>query len=82
MLYSVLEQHLDGSWWYHPWVGTYKTKEEAEASFHKHFDDGRPHLLYEHMKPLFQRFSTCTHDFVNFEFGGKIMWTKEDLNND
>ena len=78
MFYTALEQHVDGAWWYHPWVGTYETEEEAETSFYSHFDDGRPHLIYQHDKPFPQRISLCTRNFVDFEFAGRIFWTKED----
>ena len=78
MLYSVLEQHIDGRWWYHPWVGTYNTREEAEASYHRCFDDGRPYIIYEHNAPLYQEYSTSTLDFVHFGLNGLIVWTKDE----
>ena len=36
MLYSLLEQHKDGSWWYHPGF-TFDTPEEAEQCFRENF---------------------------------------------
>ena len=77
-LFSVLEQHVDGSWWYHPGL-TYATKEEAEQGFLEHFwwDKGRPHMIFEHTEPLCQEISTCTRNFKTFDFQGLIKWPKE-----
>ena len=76
-MYSLLEQHNDGSWWYHPGK-TYDTPERVEEAFKKSFwyDLDRPHRVFEHTEPLYQDFSTCTRNFKVFEFGGIIMWPK------
>ena len=73
-MYSLLEQHNDGSWWYHPGCTTDK-KEEAEELFRKMFwwDLDRPHTVIEHKLPLPQDISRCTRDFKTYDFaGGKI----------
>ena len=51
-MYSYLEKHNDGSWWYHK--ESYATKEEAENSFNKSFwwDKNREHVIIKHYKPL------------------------------
>lgn len=77
-MYSLLEQHKDGSWWYHP-GDTFETEAEVEQCFQETFgtyDPGRPHRAFEHDEPLFQEYSTCTRDFKTFEFGGMIHWPK------
>lgn len=69
-MYSVLEQHNGGSWWYHPGF-THDSYKEAEEHFEKSFwwDKSRPHRIIEHTKPFPQR-TLCTFDFVSFGFGG------------
>lgn len=77
-MYSLLEQHRDGSWWYHPGY-TFETEEEVEQCFQKefgHFAPNRPHRAFKHDEPLLQDYSTCTFDFKVFEFGGIIRWPK------
>lgn len=77
-LFSLLEQHKDGSWWYHP-GDTFTTPEEVEECFHQTFDKfhpNRPHKVFEHSDPLPQEFATCTKDFKIFEFLGVIYWPK------
>lgn len=76
MFYSVLEQHIDGSWWYHPWCPSFDNKEEAEACAEKRWPD-RPHMVFEHEKPMFDRWSTCTFDFQRFSCAGEVFWTKD-----
>lgn len=75
-MYSILEQHVDGSWWYHPGC-TFSTQEEAAlraASFGKPYTPGfyisRPFRILAHTKPFPQDMSRCTHDFVHFDFAG------------
>lgn len=75
MLYSLLEQHKDGSWWYHPGF-TFNSPEEVEEFFKKHFDDSRPHMVFEHEEPMFQKHSTSSYDLKTFDFGGLIHWPK------
>ena len=77
-MYSLLEQHNDGSLWYHPgW--TFDTKEQAEEKFKKSFwfDENRPHMIIEHDEPIFQDYSTCTRDGKTFEFAGYTECTIE-----
>lgn len=71
MLYSLLEQHKDGSWWYHPGF-TFNSPEEVEECFKKHFDDSRPHMVFEHEEPMFQKHSTSSYDLKTFDFGGLL----------
>lgn len=83
MMYSLLEQHKDGSWWYHP-GHTFDTEEEVEACFQRSFwwDLTRPHKAFKHDKPLFQEYSTCTTDGgETFRFAGAILWENERDNN-
>lgn len=76
MLYSLLEQHKDGSWWYHPGF-TFDTPEEADQCFRENFpNDPRPHKVFEHEEPMFQEFSTSSYDLKTFDFGGLIHWPK------
>ena len=77
-MYSLLEQHKDGSWWYHP-GDTFETEEEVEQRFQErfgHYDPKRPHRTFKHYEPLCQDYATCTRDFKVFEFGGMIRWPK------
>lgn len=77
-MFSLLEQHKDGSWWYHPGA-TFETEEEVEKYFQETFgtyDPDRPHMTFEHDEPMFQEYSTCTFDFKTFHFGGMIHWPK------
>lgn len=72
-MYSLLERHVDGSWWYHPGM-TYDTREECEKRFKRSFwwDLGRQHTVLEHTQPLPQQ-SCCTWDFKTFEAYGEIL---------
>lgn len=74
-MYSLLEQHNDGTWWYHPGM-TYDTPEEVEEGFRASFwwDIDRPHRAFEHKKPLPQEYATYTRDFKSFENCGAIEW--------
>lgn len=74
-MFSVLEQHDDGSWWYHPGY-SFPTEAEAKqraAEFSKRHDN-RITKVFEHTEPMFQEYSTCTKDFKIFGFGGIIQW--------
>jgi hypothetical protein len=76
MMYSVLEQHRNGAWWYHPGY-TFGSEKEAEQCFQDVFGNmapERPHRIFEHEEPLYQEQPTCTFDFKTFEFSGKIFW--------
>lgn len=75
-LYSVLEQHLDGTWWYHPRY-TFSTREEAEKEAQEFSErmDNRPTMIFEHTEPMFQEYSTALYGDV-FHFGGMIEWPK------
>ena len=78
-MFSLLEQHNDGSWWYHPGC-TYNTREEAEERFKKSFwwDLTRPHFVFEHTEPLPQDCSTCTKNGgQTFHCCGLVKWPKE-----
>lgn len=77
-MYSLLEQHTDGSLWYHPGF-TFDTQEEAEAFFPKAFwwDLDRPHCVFEHDKPLPQDCATCTQDGgKTFHIAGDVKWRR------
>lgn len=75
---SIVEQHVDGSWWYHPGE-TWATREEAEAHYHDfwgRWHPERPVMYFEHDEPLFQEYPTCTFNFEVFHFGGFIRWPR------
>lgn len=77
-LYSVLEQHLDGSWWYHlGW--TFETREAAEQKIREGlwFDPQRPMRLFEHHRPFPQDHGRYTRDLKTFGIAGYIDWTDE-----
>ena len=72
--YSVLEEHVGPSWWYHKnW--TFDTREKAEE-FAKKFSESfnnRPTMIYEHDKPL----PNETLEYLDnntFGFAGLIRW--------
>ena len=77
-LFSLLEQHKNGAWWYHP-GDTFNTPEEVEERFIEEFfimSPDRPYKVFEHSEHLPQEFATCTYDFNTFEFLGVIHWPK------
>ena len=80
MIYSVLEQHIDGSMWYHPgW--SFDSNESAvnfiQAKKQQDFWSDRYMEIFTHDKPLPQDRSTHTIDGVNFhEVSGFIVWNK------
>lgn len=65
-MYSYLEKHNDGSWWYHR--RSYETKEEAEESFRKSFwwDIDRKHKIIKHNEQ-FPDMTLSTFDFHTFK---------------
>lgn len=73
--YSWLEQHIDGSWWYHPGY-TFNTRKKAESDLQKATSwlGDRPTRIFEHDELLPQDFATYTFNFRVFEFGGTIQW--------
>ena len=52
MFYSLLEQHIDGKWWYHR--KTFTTRAEAEEMLPRWiwWDPDRPKKIIEHETPL------------------------------
>ena len=67
MIYSVLEQHLNGSWWYHPGM-SYNTREAAEERA-REFPD-RPTKVIKHEQPMPQDVSRYSFDCKHFDFAG------------
>lgn len=64
MYYSLLEQHVDGAWWYHPGL-TVNKAEMVEEVFKDRFID-RPKKIIHHETPLYQTESTYTIDMKHF----------------
>lgn len=52
MLYSAIERHIDGGWWYHG--DTFENREEAEQFLLEWiwWDKDRPKRIYEHLTPF------------------------------
>lgn len=76
-LYTPLEQHTDGAWWYHPNT-TYNSRDKAEKAFEELFWwDRRPFLILKHKQPFSQDKSLYTTDFINFYFAGILEYTKD-----
>ena len=75
MYYSALEQHKDGSFWYHG--HTFENKEDAEKFVADwiSWDPGRIKKVFEHKKPLPDQ-TCCTFDFKHFGFAGAILWAE------
>ena len=68
-LFSLFEQHQDGSWWYHPgW--TKESKEELQKFYEEKLDSDlwkdRPMKGIIHKHPFKQDRSVCTFDFETF----------------
>lgn len=65
MLYSLLEQHTDGSWWYHR--ETYTNQEEAKEAekWRKDHYGDRPWRIFKHTVALPQK-TLYTFDFQVF----------------
>ena len=78
MLCSLLEKHIDGSWWYHSGC-TFDSISEVESCFERMFwwDLKRQHTCFIHQTPLPQE-SCCTKDFKTFEFAGELKWKESD----
>ena len=78
MIYSVLEQHRDGAWWYHP-GDSFDTLEEAKERADHFCDylDERPVKVIEHELPFPQDKSRCTFDGKHFGFAGGYPFTLE-----
>ena len=81
-MYSVLEQHTDGSWWYHP-GNTFETQEEAASEGWDHYGSGcyltpRPYKVIEHTKPFPQDLDRCSFDCVHFNFAGGYLFSLKD----
>ena len=80
-MYSLLEQHTDGSWWYHPGCSFDCGPEGCQVflrlirmtesfEFFKGESVSRSFKILNHSKPFPQDMSRCTRDFVNFNFAG------------
>ena len=70
-MYSFLERHTDGYWWYHP-RSTFDTPEDAEKNFQERFwwDLDRPHIIVKHKVEFPQDYSRSSMDLLHFGFGG------------
>lgn len=64
-LYSLFEQHNDGSWWYH--LKTFTDRAAAEDYMAKWiwWDESRKKTIFEHEQPLPQM-TLWTPDFKSF----------------
>lgn len=81
-MFSILEQHTDGSWWYHP-GDTFVTRDEAETEGQKFYGSGdhltpRPYKVIEHQKPFPQDMARCSFDCVHFSLAGGWNFSLED----
>lgn len=81
-MFSILEQHKDGSWWYHP-GDTFGTWDKADAEAEKLYWSGkhlapRPYKVIEHTKPFPQDLDRCSFDCVHFNFAGGYHFSLED----
>lgn len=84
-MFSILEQHGNGSWWYH--IGeTYDTRDEAEAEGQELYGGGhayrfgipRAYKVIEHTKPFPQDLDRCSMDCITFGFAGGYEFSLED----
>lgn len=69
--YSLLEQHNDGSWWYHR--NTYTSRQEAEEALKRFcwFDEERKKMILEHNTEIPNiGLSLYTRDLKHFYRGG------------
>lgn len=76
MLFSCLERHNDGSFWYHG--NTFNSHEQAEIFLKSWipWDPNRKKLIIEHATPITTYFGVCyTYDFRKFEYGGITVCT-------
>ena len=81
-MFSILEQHKDGSWWYHP-GNTFETQEEAASEGWDHYGSGcyltpRNYRIIEHQKPFPQDMARCSFDCVHFNLAGGWNFSLED----
>lgn len=44
-IYTIIEQHVDGSWWYHPLYSNYKSKKEAEENAIQDWNDRKWRII-------------------------------------
>ena len=66
MIYSVLEQHTDGRWWYHGARFSHLTREDAEAQAVTEFVyQPRPTHIIVYTEPLPNE-TRFTRDFKDF----------------
>lgn len=73
-LYSVLEQHTDGSWWYH--IGeTYARGSVAIRQARSYTD--RCTCVICHTSQIPQDTDRCTSDFMHFHFHGGFEFTMD-----
>lgn len=81
-MFSILEQHKDGSWWYH--IGeTYDTREKAETEGQELYGSGkyltpRPYKVIEHTKPFPQDLDRHSFDCIHFYSAGGYQFSLED----
>ena len=78
-MFSILEQHNDGSWWYHP-GNTFETQEEAAIEGWNVYGSGcyltpRDYKIIEHQKPFPQDMARCSFDCVRFSFAGGYLFS-------
>ena len=81
-MFSILEQHSNGSWWYHP-GDTFGTQEEAAIEGWNVYGSGacltpRDYKIIEHQKPFPQDMARCSFDCVHFDFAGGYHFSLED----
>ena len=77
MLYSALEQHCDGSWWFHG--DTFTSREEAGRFLPGWigWDENRHKKIFYHEKPLPREECYTIDDGETFEFAGITLWDKK-----
>ena len=76
MLFSCIERHVDGSFWFHGY--TFNTREQAETFMAGWipWDPEREKRIIEHETPIKTHYGNCCKfDFHTFEFGGIILCT-------
>lgn len=67
--FIIVEQHIDGAWWFHPATGYYASREEAEEGFLKWFwyDKKRTHQILGIQEKFPEgHISWYSTDLVNF----------------
>ena len=76
MLFSCIERHDDGSFWFHG--DTFNTRKQAETFMAGWipWDPEREKRIIEHETPITTHYGNCyTFDFHTFEFGGITICT-------